>query len=147
MYSHEYYPGLMGEDDLTVFHIAHWYAAQGISLALADRMQRSAHRARAHQAGMDYNSNILPFDGIVSIMGAGPVPPLSSLSLRGTAANPVLAFVHIAPTNVPPPATASAPAPTTGPVPSEVPGPSTTSVQMDVDHAPPPADTVDVVEA
>ncbi|OJT06867.1 hypothetical protein TRAPUB_2284 [Trametes pubescens] len=96
---------------------------------------------------MDYNSNVLPFNRIISIMGAGPVPPLSSLSLRGTAANPVLAFAHIAPTNVLPPTTAPAPAPTTGPVPSEVPGPSTTSVRMDVDHAPPPADTVDDVEA
>ncbi len=96
---------------------------------------------------MDYNSNVLPFDGIVSITGAEPIPPLSSLSLHGTAANHALAFAQIAPTNVPPPTTAPAPAPTTRPVPSEVPGPSTTSVRMDVDHAPPPADTIDVVKA
>ncbi|OJT11498.1 hypothetical protein TRAPUB_11597 [Trametes pubescens] len=96
---------------------------------------------------MDYNFNILPFNRIVSITGAGPVPPLSSLSLRGTVANPALTFAPITPMNVPPPTTAPAPAPTTRPVPSEVPGPSTTSVRMDVDHVPPLADTVNDIEA
>ncbi|EIW58946.1 uncharacterized protein TRAVEDRAFT_48083, partial [Trametes versicolor FP-101664 SS1] len=74
-YAHAYYPGSLGVDDITVFHVAHWYAVQGITLALADRMQQSAHHARAQLEGMDHNSAVLPFAGIVSIAGAGPVPP------------------------------------------------------------------------
>lgn len=72
-YAHAYFTGSLDDDDLTVFHVAHWYASRGLTVAVADLFQRPVHRARAQQAGMDANTNVLAFPPtVVTLMHQTP---------------------------------------------------------------------------
>ncbi|KAH9846249.1 hypothetical protein C2E23DRAFT_744512 [Lenzites betulinus] len=87
------FAGSYREGELTVFHVARWYASAGVGYDLADRVQMSVWRARALFHGRDYTDLQHAFPGINSVAEVPTVPNLFELQTAQAAAPPTAAIM------------------------------------------------------
>lgn len=99
---HARFTGPYLERDLSLFHVARWYASAGVSYEMADRLQRSAWRARALFFGRDYADQGFQFPGANSIQDVPVVPSLFDLQQYNVPVVPPTIAASTVPTAAPP---------------------------------------------
>lgn len=77
----EFFPGDYAEGNLTIFHVARWYAHLGVSADWGDVHQEAAYRSRANQQGLIVDSNNHHFVGVRSISDVPHVPSVLQLGV------------------------------------------------------------------
>lgn len=87
------FAGSYREGELTLFHVARWYASAGVGYDLADRVQVSAWRARALFHGRDYTETQYVFPGVNAVADVLAVPNLFELQTAHALIPPTTAFL------------------------------------------------------
>ncbi|KAH9846078.1 hypothetical protein C2E23DRAFT_744906 [Lenzites betulinus] len=87
------FAGSYREGELTLFHVARWYASAGVGYDLADRVQVSAWRARALFHGRDYAETQYVFPGVNAVADVPAVPNLFELQTAHALIPPTTAFL------------------------------------------------------
>ncbi|KAI9057451.1 hypothetical protein FKP32DRAFT_1541778, partial [Trametes sanguinea] len=78
-YQHGLYTGSFDPAVLNIFQVARFFAATGVSFAMADSFQRAAHHARAHWLGMDPSDVPQRLDGVNEVTDIYTVPSIAEL--------------------------------------------------------------------